>query len=129
MSNHRNIAVLSHHQPIGARTGTFVPFEIAELLIQRMAAEKISARVIRMMSPDSVFLPAVQTVRPEVRCTSSKFSFGLGEVSGARYQAPSDPAWKELHGMATASLRIRSYMALKAWKQQFAAPPEIQIPA
>ena len=72
MSNHRNVAVLSHHQPVGSRTGTFLPADVADLLVQRMAAERISAKVIRMMRPDSVFLPAVQKVTPHVRYIPTK---------------------------------------------------------
>jgi hypothetical protein len=67
VSNHRNIGVLSHHQPIGSRTGTFVPRDIADLLVQRMAAERISAKTIRMMHPCSVFLEAVRAVLPQTR--------------------------------------------------------------
>jgi hypothetical protein len=40
---------------------------VADELVQRMAAERVSQGVIRMMSPDSVFLPAVQKVLPETR--------------------------------------------------------------
>jgi hypothetical protein len=127
VSNHRNIAVLSHHQPAGARTGTFIAPEIAEQLLQRMAAEKISAKVIRMMSPDSIFLPAVQEVRPGTSCASSNLNFGAGEICGARFRAPSDPAWQELHGPATHSLRIRSWMALKGWKQLVAASTDKRL--
>jgi hypothetical protein len=60
VSNHRNVAVLSHHQPAGSRTGTFVPRDVADELVRRLAAERISAKVIRMMPPDSVFLPALE---------------------------------------------------------------------
>jgi len=55
VSNHRNVAVLSFHQPIGSRAGTFIQPDVAELLLQRMAAERISSKVIRMLPPDSVF--------------------------------------------------------------------------
>lgn len=114
MSNHRNIAVLSHHQPIGARTGTFIPSDVAEQLVQRMAAEKISAKVIRMLSPESVFLPAVISVSPGTRLISAKLP-PSGDIAGTRFRQPSDPAWQELHARATRSLRTRAFMTLKAW--------------
>jgi hypothetical protein len=35
-----------------------VEAEVADVLVQRMAAERISRRVVRLLPPDSVFLPA-----------------------------------------------------------------------
>jgi hypothetical protein len=88
---------------------------VAEQLVQRMAAEKLSAKVIRMMPPDSVFLPAVIAVQPGVRYIPRKLPPG-GEITGARFRQPSDPAWQELHALVTRSLRTRAFMTLKAWQ-------------
>lgn len=52
---------------MGSRTRTAIPADVADELVQRMAAEKISQSVIRMMRPDSVYLSAVQKFSPEVR--------------------------------------------------------------
>lgn len=86
MSNHRNVAVLSHHQPIGSRTGTYLPADIAELMVQRMAAEKISAKVIRMMRPDSIFLAAVKFVLPDTRFIPTKLP--PAEVENCKFVPP-----------------------------------------
>ncbi|MGH9505254.1 MAG: hypothetical protein ACRD20_20565 [Terriglobales bacterium] len=63
---------------------------MAEQLVQRMAAEKISAKVIRMMPPDSVFLSAVKLVLPDIRFIPTKLP--PAEVGGCRFLRPaSDP--------------------------------------
>ncbi len=49
-----------------------MPTDVADQLVQRMAAERISAKVIRMMRPDSVFLAAVKTVLPQVKYVPMK---------------------------------------------------------
>jgi hypothetical protein len=89
VSHHRNIAVLSHHQPIGSRTGTFVAPEVADLLVQRMAAEKISAKVIRMMSPDSPFLPAVRAALLQTKYIP--FHLPASELPGVLFRGPKNP--------------------------------------
>lgn len=95
----------------------------AEALVRDFLAERISQKVIRAFPPESSFrLLSVQDC--------SKITFGgSGEVSGTRFQAPSDPAWQELHAAAGRSLRTRSYMTLKAWKHKLSAPPDMQVSA
>jgi hypothetical protein len=110
------VAVLSHHQPAGSKTGTFLPREVAEQLVQRMAAERISSKVIRMMSPSSVFLPAVQSVAPgTTRYVPTKLS--SGEIGNCRFFPPRDPNWNTVHRQAMHSLRVRASMALKAFRK------------
>jgi hypothetical protein len=60
VSHKAHIEVLAWHQPEDARSRTFVPAEIARDLIQRLAAEKINSKKIRMFSPDSVYLAGRQ---------------------------------------------------------------------
>lgn len=50
--------VLAHYESANARPTTFIPLEVAEQLARRMAAERISRRLFRMLPPNSVFLPA-----------------------------------------------------------------------
>lgn len=66
------VAVLSHQQPIGSRTSTFIPRDVADGLVQRMAAERLSQGVIRMMPPSSIFLPAVKSALPQVKYVPMK---------------------------------------------------------
>lgn len=77
------IAVLDWHQPDQAKAHTFVPFETAQLLLRRMAAESISAKVIRMMPPGSVFTPALQIMLAPVRYVP--MSFPPVEVENCRF--------------------------------------------
>lgn len=112
MSNHRNIAVLSHHQPAGSRAGTFLPPDVADELVRRMAAERLSAKVIRMMRPDSVFLAAVKAVLPEVRYVPVKLP--AVEVENCRFVPPaSDPR-----------PRASALRAAWDWKRELGALPE-----
>jgi hypothetical protein len=117
VSHRAYVRVLSHHQPIGSRTRTAIPADVAEQLVQRMAAEQISQDVIRMMAPDSVFLRAIQEVSPQVRYIPAKLA--SGEVGGTRFREPSDPAWQETHRAAIRSVQTRSYMTYKAWSERF----------
>jgi hypothetical protein len=117
VSHARYITVLSHHQPIGSRSGTAILAAVADELVQRMAAEKISSKVIRMMAPDSVFLPALQVAQAGVRYIPAKLS--SGEIGGTLFRQPSDPAWRDIHRAAIRSVQTRAYMAYKAWAEQF----------
>lgn len=51
-----------------------------------MAAERISAKVIRMMRPDSVFLPAIKAVLPEVKYIPTKLP--AREVENCKFIPP-----------------------------------------
>jgi hypothetical protein len=99
---------------MGSHTRTAIPADVADELLQRMAAEPISQGVIRMMAPDSVFLPAIREIAPDV-CFVPTTLPPSGEITGARFHQPADPAWQELHAMPTRSLRTRAFMSLKAW--------------
>jgi hypothetical protein len=55
VSRHRQVGVLEHFQPSGIRATTHVPQQIAEDLVQRMVAERVSQRLIRMLPPGSIF--------------------------------------------------------------------------
>jgi hypothetical protein len=60
VSHKAHIEVLAWHQPEDARSRTFVPDDVARDLLQRLAAEKISSKKIRMFSPDSVYMAGRQ---------------------------------------------------------------------
>jgi hypothetical protein len=85
-----------------------------------MAAEKISAKVIRMMGPDSIFLPAVQSVLPQTRYVPEKLPFG-GEIGNCRFIPPHDDNWNTEHRQAMNSLRSRAWMSLKVLRAEFRA--------
>lgn len=67
-----------------------MPPDTAELLVSRMAAEKISNNLYRMFSPDSIFLPAKDF--PQTHLEDGKaVNTGPGEIAGLRFKHP-DPA-------------------------------------
>jgi hypothetical protein len=55
VSHKRYVGLLAHNQPAHSRQTTPLPSEVADLLVNRMIAERISQKVIRMLPPDSVF--------------------------------------------------------------------------
>jgi len=120
----RSIGFLAHDQPLGSKPKTFIEKDDAETMVREMYAERISAKLIRAFAPDSPF----RLLRVGV-ADRSKLTLSSGEVSGTRYRTPSDPAWQELHGAASRSLRTRSYMTLKGWQRQVAAAPDMRASA
>lgn len=58
MSHPRYVKVLEHFQAPGSHSTAALPSDVADLLVQRMVAERISQKVIRMLPPDSVFVAA-----------------------------------------------------------------------
>jgi len=53
------VGFLAHFQSIDARPACHVSQEIAEQLVTRLAAQRISQKLIRALPPDSVMLRAV----------------------------------------------------------------------
>jgi hypothetical protein len=51
----QQVGILDWHQEVTVRPTTFIPKWAAELLVARLAAEKVSSRIIRRFAPDSVF--------------------------------------------------------------------------
>jgi hypothetical protein len=56
---------LAHHQSAESRPTTFIPKRIADELIHRCMAERISQKLIRAFAPDSPFrlLPSIEYKR------------------------------------------------------------------
>lgn len=57
--------VLSHYQSCDFPGTTYVPYDVAKLLVNRMVCESLSSKVIRMFAPDAVF--AAIKIDPEVQ--------------------------------------------------------------
>lgn len=85
MSHSRYVTVLAHHQPLGSTRGSSLPADVADLLVQRMVAERISQKVIRMFSPDSIF--AATKFSSEARCYIPD-KLPPAEVEGTYFQPP-----------------------------------------
>ena len=49
------VGVLAHNQPATAKARTHLPRDVAAELVQRMGAERLTSKLIRMFPPDSVF--------------------------------------------------------------------------
>lgn len=79
----KNTGVLAHYQERSARPTDFIPADVADVMVQRMAAERISRRVVRMLSPDSVFLPA-RDFRQTRNVEETPLNLGPLELPGLR---------------------------------------------
>lgn len=82
------VGFLAHYQPIDARPSTFIPKPVAQLLVERMAAEKISNKVIRAFPPDSPFVILEPSSRPTFRDYGPTCSLAAVELAGLRYIPP-----------------------------------------
>jgi len=51
----QNTGVLAFYESPASRPTTFIPRDDADFLVQRLVAERVSRRVIRLFAPDSVF--------------------------------------------------------------------------
>ena len=78
------VGVLAHNQPLSARAGTHIASGVAEDLVRRLAAERVSRKVIRMFAPESVFLVKRET--PIANYIPEKLP--PREVSGCRFRGP-----------------------------------------
>lgn len=96
MSSH--IGVLAHYQPLDSRPGTHLRADDADLLVQRMIAERISRKLIRLFAPDSVFL--VGKFCPQTR-RFIPTKLPPREVNGTYFQAPRSSAWRLAHRTVT----------------------------
>ena len=115
VSHSAYVAVLAHYQPLDSRPATRVPREIADLLLQRMGAERISQRLIRMLPPDS---PLARSCHKLAGGSSLPAKLSSGKIFNARWKDPGSSEWHEEHGMSTHSLRTRASMTLKSWRSR-----------
>ena len=82
MSSHTG--VLAHYELRTAVPRDFIPKAIAEMMLARMAAERISRRVIRLFSPESIFLPA--KLFPQTHFTENEpLDLPRAELPGLRF--------------------------------------------
>jgi hypothetical protein len=86
LSRHRQVGVLEHFQPAGVRAHTHVPKNVAEDLVRRMVAERVSQKVIRMFPPGSVFASPIKAALPATRYIPEKLP--PAEIEGTRFQPP-----------------------------------------
>jgi hypothetical protein len=81
------IEVLAWHQPDDARSRTFLDADVARDLVQRMAAERLNSRKIRMFSPDSVYMSG-RVMNPEVQAILDTLPMPPAEVANCKFVRP-----------------------------------------
>jgi len=78
------IGLLAHHEPHEARPTSHIPADQAELLVDRLFAERISRTKIRMLHPDSVFMTAERDRSILDRLPATLIKVATTERSGQR---------------------------------------------
>jgi hypothetical protein len=107
------IAFLGHNQPTDGTvrpSGGYLSKEDADRLVQEMRVEKISNKVIRAFSPNSVFPALNPALNPassssSVRCIPTLLA--SIEIGGVKFVHPTSQAAR--------SLAVRHRLALKAF--------------
>jgi len=88
-------------------------------MLQRLAAESISRKVIRLFPPGTTFLRIVpQQFKYIPDSLSSNVAFGL------KFQEPRSADWQNDHGRAGRALKTRASMTLKAWRMNISTQVE-----
>lgn len=99
--------LLAHHETAQSSSRTLIPVEFAQELARSLRAEKITRRLYRLLSPDSVFSPAKDF--PQTHFTPGKpISLPPREVAGCKF-VPADPARQAALRRADAMAVIDAY--------------------
>lgn len=109
-----NVAVLSHNQEVPTsllqRGITFIPKDVANEMVRQMAAERISAKLIRLMPPGSIF-PQLNPKQGNYVPTNA--DYGIlhgGEVPGLKFEEPTSAVPSRITRQ-WAALLTRRFMA------------------
>ena len=87
MSHKAHIEVLAWHQPEDACSRTFLDAKVAHDLVQRMVAERVNSRKIRMFAPDSIYM-AGRAINPEVQRVLDTLPLPPAEVANCKFIPP-----------------------------------------
>lgn len=110
MSHKAHIEVLAWHQPQDARSRTFVPADVAHDLLQRLAAEKINSKKIRMFAPDSVYMAGRQ-LSPEYDAILRALPMPPAEIGNCKFVPPAIERNPQI-----AAVRIENtFAAMQSW--------------
>lgn len=101
-----NAGVLAHYESRTSRPTQFIPVDVAEVLVQRMVAERLSRRVIRLFSPESIFQAAKFFPQPIASSSGISLELGAGELPGLRFVLPPEvvAAWRLVRARAAIAL-------------------------
>jgi hypothetical protein len=101
--------VLAHYESRDSVPTAFIPQVDADLWVQKLAAERISRRVIRLLPPTSVFQAANLNFFPQPHLDTENLSLLLlppAELPGLRFVLPQEKvnAWLAASHSAEVSL-------------------------
>jgi len=86
--------VLAHNQPATAKASCHIPRAVAEEMVRRMVAERISSKIIRRFAPDSVF-PVLKASRivPTYRDDIPEL-LPPAEIPNCFFEQPASAKWR-----------------------------------
>ena len=108
------VGFLAHYQSTDCKPSTSVPKAIAELLVSRLAAERVSRKLIRAFPPGTAFTRLIQPSSnyiPEVMPRSEV-------IGNVKFQLPQSDEWKRTH------LPSRRYLSEMAYLMARSMPRE-----
>lgn len=108
------VGFLAHYQPLGTKATTHIPRDIADDLVTRMIAERITQKVIRAFPPNTPFQRL--NVGGSTRYIPDRLP--PAELECTRFQLPQTENWKEEHMPATRSLQTRAFMAMRVLQSE-----------
>jgi hypothetical protein len=98
VSHPRKAGLLAHYQPLDVRPRTHILVEVAEIMVGRLVAERITRKLYRLLPPDSPF-PVAKFCPESRRYVPEKLP--PREVNGTYFQAPQSETWRRQHRMVT----------------------------
>lgn len=99
----QNTGVLAFYEPAASRPTTFIPRGDADFLVQRLVAERVSRRVIRLLAPDSVF-HAAKSFPQSQSIPTDQIDLVRPELPGLRFVLPRDKAVSWLMARRSAAI-------------------------
>jgi hypothetical protein len=88
-----DVGVLAHFQTINTRATTHVHKDVAAELVQRMYCERISAKLIRRLAPDSIF-PILKPSRLSGYRGELPTSLPPEELPNCFFKQPVSASWR-----------------------------------
>ncbi len=94
------VGVLAHYQPSDVKPSCHISRAIAKEMLRRLMAEPLTAKVIRMFPPDSIF-PVLKPLHPSVSPFHAAEPLPPRDVPGVFFQRPQSEAWLLAHRTVT----------------------------
>lgn len=101
----KNAGILAHYDSRTKRPTQFIPRGVADMMVQRLVAERISRRIIRLLPPESIFQAAKFFPQPSSPSLEA-INLDSPELPGLRFVLPPEAiaAWRLVRAKAAVAL-------------------------